>query len=53
MKLKMALEEKTFDIRLMDKHLAEDKLAKNQVDEFLKNLPDDSENLEVINSDEE
>lgn len=53
MKLKMALEEKTFDIRLMDKFLAEEKLAKSDVDAYLSNLPDDSENLEVISSDDE
>ncbi len=50
MKLAEALKEKTLDVRLMDRLLAEGKLTKAQVDEYLANLADDEGNYETIDS---
>lgn len=48
MKLAMALEEKNMDVRLLDRLLAEGKVTKSQVDEYLNNLEDDEGNYEVV-----
>lgn len=42
MKLRQALEEKQLDLRLRDRLLAEGKIAKEDIQKFLKNLPDDT-----------
>ncbi len=42
MKLRQALEEKQLDLRLRDRLLAENKIAKEDIQKFLKNLPDDA-----------
>jgi len=44
MRLGRALQEKMMDVRLRDKLLAEGKISKAQVDEFLKKLPEDQSN---------
>lgn len=41
MKLAKALEQKKFDLRLRDKLLAEGKLTNEEVDRYLKGLPED------------
>lgn len=41
MKLAKALDEKIMDVRLRDKLMAEGKLTKAQVDEYLNKVPDD------------
>lgn len=41
MRLSRALEEKKLDLRLRDKLVHEGKLNQKQVEEYLKNLPDD------------
>lgn len=45
MKLAKALKEKMLDIRLVDRLVAEGKLTKAEVDEYLKNLGDDEGNF--------
>lgn len=42
MKLRQALEEKMLDVRLRDRLLAEGKIAKEDIQKFLKGLPDDA-----------
>jgi hypothetical protein len=42
MKLKLALDEKLMDIRLRDRLVAEGKVSKAQVDEYLKGLGEES-----------
>ena len=44
MRLSRALEEKLLDLRLRDKLLAEGKITKAQVEEYLNKLDDDMEN---------
>jgi len=48
MRLRVALDEKLMDVRLRDKLLAEGKITKQKVDEYLKSLPDESDNMEMI-----
>lgn len=48
MKLAKALEEKTMDIRLQDRLLAEGKLSKAEVDSYLSKIVDDEGNYEVV-----
>lgn len=48
MKLKIALEEKIYDKRLMDRLLSEGKITQKEVDEFLAKLEDDSTNVDYI-----
>jgi hypothetical protein len=50
MKLAMALNEKTMDVRLVDRLLAEGKVTKAQVDEYLSNLADEEGNYEVVDA---
>jgi polyhydroxyalkanoate synthesis regulator phasin len=45
MLLSKALQEKTMDVRLQDKLLAEGKLTKEQIKKFLGGLPDDTKNM--------
>lgn len=48
MKLRIAQENKKMDLRLRDKSVADNKVTQKEVDEFLKNLPDDAANMEEI-----
>ena len=48
MKLRIALDDKLMDQRVRDRLLAEGKITKQQVDEFLANLPDDKANAERV-----
>jgi hypothetical protein len=41
-----------FDLRLRDKFLAEGKITKAQVDQFLSELPDDQNNAQAFDSGE-
>lgn len=50
MKLAMALDEKTMDVRLLDRLLAEGKVTKAQVDKYLADLVDDEGNYEVVDA---
>lgn len=43
MRLSRALQEKVMDLRLRDKLIAEGKVTKAQVEEYLNSLPDDEE----------
>lgn len=45
MRLSRALEDKLYDLRLRDKLLAEGKVTKAQVEEFLSKLPDDEKKM--------
>jgi hypothetical protein len=45
MRLSDALKEKMLDIRLRDKLVADGRITKAQVDEFLRGLSDDSKNV--------
>ncbi len=45
MQLCHALEEKKIDVRLRDRHLAEGKLSQKDMEQALKSLPDDKENM--------
>jgi len=47
MKLDRALKAKVLDVRLRDKLLAEGKITQADVDKYLKELPDDSDNMEI------
>lgn len=42
MKLRMALEDKLMDARIRDRLLAEGKITKKEVDDYFKNLPEES-----------
>ncbi len=44
MKLKIALDEKKMDTRLLDKWLADGKVDQKEADKYFKNLPDESGN---------
>jgi hypothetical protein len=44
MRLSRALEEKLLDLRLRDKLVAEGKVTKEEVEKYLKSLPDDQAN---------
>lgn len=46
MRLSRALKDKTFDLRLRDKLVSEGKVSKKDVDSYLKDLEDDTENME-------
>lgn len=50
MKLAKALDDKKLDIRLLDRLLAEGKITKSELDEYLKNLPDESTNSQPVQS---
>jgi hypothetical protein len=50
MKLAMALNDKTMDVRLVDRLLAEGKVTKAQVNEYLTNLPDEEGNYIAADS---
>lgn len=50
MKLAKALEEKTMDVRLVDRLVAEGKITKAQVDEYLANIEDSEGKYEKIGS---
>lgn len=53
MKLRQALEEKQLDLRLRDRLLAENKIAKEDIQKFLKNLPDDAARAVSLDQTEE
>jgi hypothetical protein len=44
MRLSRALKEKKLDLRLRDKNVIEGNLPKEEVEKYLKELPDDAEN---------
>ncbi|MCT4641434.1 MAG: hypothetical protein N4A33_03995 [Bacteriovoracaceae bacterium] len=48
MELRIAMDEKMMDVRLRDRLLAEGKITKSQVDEYLKNLDDQTGNFESV-----
>jgi len=48
MKLRKALDEKLMDVRLRDRFVADGKVNQGQVESFLKNLQDDSGNMEQV-----
>jgi hypothetical protein len=48
MKLKIALEDKIYDKRLVDRLVAEGKVTQKELDEYLSRLDDDSSKLEYI-----
>lgn len=48
MKLAKALNEKTMDVRLVDRLLAEGKITKAEVDEYLKNIEDSEGSYERV-----
>lgn len=59
MRIAQALKEKLMDVRLRDKLLAEGKVSKEEVEEYLKSVPDETnrlvyteqiENRTVVNS---
>lgn len=50
MKLAKALEEKTMDVRLVDRLLAEGKITKAQVDEYLTKIEDSEGSYEKVSS---
>jgi hypothetical protein len=43
MRLARALDDKKFDIRLSDKFVADEKISKKELEQYLKELPDDAE----------
>ena len=45
MELKQALDDKKMDYRLRDRLVGEGKISKDQVDAYLKQLPDESVNV--------
>jgi len=47
MLLNQALKEKIMDQRVRDRLIQEGKITKEEVDKFLKSLPDDSEQVKV------
>jgi len=53
MKLRQALEEKQLDLRLRDRLLAENKIAKEDIQKFLKNLPDEASRAVSLDQSEE
>lgn len=50
MELKEALEEKVYDLRLRDRLVAEGKLKKEELEKFLKNLKDETDNYVTLGS---
>jgi hypothetical protein len=52
MKLRLANEEKLFDVRLRDRLIAEGKLSKDDHQKFIEKLPDDSKNAVYLKEDE-
>lgn len=52
MKLRLALEEKLLDVRLRDRLVAEGKLTKEEVAQFLATIPDDQANATALAPDE-
>lgn len=50
MKLAKALNEKTMDVRLVDRLLAEGKITKAQVDEYLAKIEDSEGQYEKVSS---
>ncbi|MDB9786693.1 hypothetical protein OAB57_01190 [Bacteriovoracaceae bacterium] len=50
MRLKEAISEKLFDLRLRDKYLTEGKLSKTELESFINGLTDDEQNSEIVDS---
>ncbi|MEE2670141.1 MAG: hypothetical protein VYA54_00420 [Bdellovibrionota bacterium] len=48
MKLKLALEDKLMDTRLVDRFIAEGKLTKADYDKYLESIQDDEGNFERV-----
>ena len=53
MKLAQALNDKTMDVRVIDRLLAEGKISKSDFDKFMTNLPDETGNFDFVGSQEE
>ncbi len=53
MKLAQALNDKTMDVRVIDRLLAEGKISKSNFDSFMTNLPDETGNFDFVGSQEE
>jgi hypothetical protein len=51
MRLSRALQDKLMDTRLRDKLVAEGKVTKQEVEEFLKSLPDETGNFVQLEDD--
>ena len=47
-----SIQEKKFDVRMLDKNLVRNVVADKDVKAYLEQLPDDSENAEYISIDE-
>lgn len=45
MRLSLALESKKLDVRLLDKHLADGKITREQYDKYISELADDESNV--------
>lgn len=52
MKLRIALEEKEFDLRVRDRLLADGKLTKEEIKKYIDKLPDDAERSVALDSSE-
>ena len=48
MKLRMALEDKLYDVRLMDRHLADGKIKNNEMKDFYSKLEDNTGKFEEV-----
>ncbi len=48
MRLNKALEDKLMDVRLRDKLIADGKVSKSQVEQYLKDLKDNTDNMIYI-----
>ncbi len=53
MRLSMALKEKLMDVRLRDKLMAEGKITKAELDQYLKSVKDDADNAQELNKDKQ
>ena len=50
MKLAKALNDKQMDVRIVDRLLAEGKISKSDLDNYLQNLPDEEGNFESVSN---
>lgn len=48
MRLSNALKEKKMDLRLRDKNIAEGKISKEELDQFVTSLPDDTASMTFV-----
>lgn len=52
MKLRLALEEKLFDVRVRDRLLAEGKITKDDIKKYLESLQDETKNAVPLDHEE-